>query len=252
MQNLPSPIGFYEFDEELKKFFTINVYPDPSNTAFYETLIPVTGPPVLNLGTQENLSTTNEEFVTRENQIVKLPAIALTQLDWSVDTSRWTKHHYRKLGWTEDGNGVFQSRQPLPISIMYQLDCWTKYRTTMNQIVRTILLKFIDHEVWLPIDFKGVWGKKYVSLAMLHNGPTNLTENEPRDKDRTVRMAFTFNLDAWVIPEATVFPTVKKVVLGGYVNQPGADFPSPTAVLPPNEWDFVFEKIEEDKEDQNP
>ena len=170
-----------------------------------------------------------------------------------MDISRWTKHHYRKLGWTEEGRGVIQSRQPLPISVMYQLDCWTKYRVEMNQIVRSVLLKFIDHEVWLPIDFKGVWGKKYVSLSMIHNGPVNLTEHEPHDKDRTIRMAFSFNLDAWIVPDALIYPTVKTVILGSYMNKPGADYPAETDVAPFNDWDFVFEKRDEgNKEDHNP
>lgn len=52
------PAGLIVYDKALKDFFTMRVYPDMDNPSLYETLVPVTGPPVLNLGTQEALNPT--------------------------------------------------------------------------------------------------------------------------------------------------------------------------------------------------
>jgi len=82
------PIGLQPYDEALQRFFTFKVYPDPEIKDEFETLVPVTGPPVLNLGTQVALNPTSEILNTRQNQIVKLPATAITQLDWAFDLKR--------------------------------------------------------------------------------------------------------------------------------------------------------------------
>src|ERR1035438_1351577 len=140
------PIGMQPYDEALQAFLTMNVCPDPAIPDEYEILVPVTGPPVLNLGTQEALDPTSKELSTRQNQIVKLPATALTQLNWDFDLRRWTRAHFRRLGWTEEGQKVIQSNQLVPMDIMYQLDMWSKYRTTMNQMVRNIILLFTNRE----------------------------------------------------------------------------------------------------------
>lgn len=249
------PAGLIVYDEAIKKFFTMTVYPDLDNPSLFETIVPVTGPPVLNLGTQDALNPTDVIDSDRQNQIVKLPATAITQLDWTFDLRRWTKAHFRKLGWTEDGNKVVQSPILVPIDILYQFDCWTKYRTTMNQIVRNVTLKFSEREVWLPVDLKGVWGIKHVPLTYSYQGPVNMTEHEPKDKDRTVRMVFSFNLHAWVIPDATMIPTVRAVIKHlYYADKTGTPYPSNIALPPYPDWIFAAELPMETipVEEQNP
>jgi hypothetical protein len=174
---------------------------------------------------------------TRQNQIVKLPATAVTQLDWAFDLSRWTRAHFRRLGWTEEGTKVIQSNQVVPVDIMYQLDLWAKYRTTMNQMLRTTLLKFGNREVWLDVDLKGVWGVRRIPLTLLYNGPTNLTEHEPKDKDRTVRMVFSFQLHAWVIPDANMLPAVGAILEDIYYpTKTSAAYPKVSDLPPYPEW----------------
>lgn len=249
------PAGFIVYDEALKNFFTMRVYPDMENPDLYETLVPVTGPPVLNLGTQEALNPLDPPDSNRQNQIVKLPAIAITQLDWTFDLRRWTKAHFRKLGWSEEGNKVVQSPILVPVDIMYQVDCWAKYRTTMNQIVRNITLKFSDREVWLPIDLKGVWGVKHIPITYAYPGPVNMTEHEPKDKDRTVRMVFSFNLHAWVIPDASMLPSVRSVIKQlYYTDHTATPYPASDAIPPFPEWIFAGNMPIEDipEEELNP
>ena len=55
------PVGLIAYDKALKDFFTMKVYPDLDNPSLFETLVPVTGPPVLNLGTQAALHPRSEE-----------------------------------------------------------------------------------------------------------------------------------------------------------------------------------------------
>lgn len=232
------PAGFIAYDKALKEFLTFKIYPDEQDEDVSITLVPVTGPPVLNLGTQNVLNpdssnTTNE----RQNQIVKLPATSLTQLGWTFDLSRWTKAHFRRLGWTEEGNKVIQSPQLVPVDVMYQLDLWSKYRSTMNLMVRNILIKFVNREVWLEVDLKGVWGKRYIPFTLLYNGPENLSDIEPKDKDRTVRMAFSFQLHAWIIPDATMIPAVREVIKQIYYpTKNSVPFPSPADLPPYPDW----------------
>ena len=234
------PAGLIVYDKALKDFFTMRVYPDMENPSLYETLVPVTGPPVLNLGTQEALNPLDPVDSNRQNQIVKLPALAITQLDWTFDLRRWTKAHFRKLGWTEEGSKVIQSPQLVPMDILYQLDCWAKYRTTMNQIVRNITLKFGDREVWLPVDLQGVWGIKHVPLTYAYPGPVNMTEHEPKDKDRTVRMVFSFTLHAWVIPDANMLPAIRAVIKQMYYSEHTyTEYPDKSALPPYPEWIFA-------------
>lgn len=231
------PAGFMEYDEALKAFFTMKIYPDQEDPSVERTLVPVTGPPVLNLGTQEGLDPKVGELSTRQNQIVPLPATALTQLGWSFDLKRWTRAYYRRLGWTEDGTKVIQSPQIIPVDIMYQFDLWSKYRTTMNQMLRNVQLKFVNRERWLDVDLKGVWGVRRVPLTLMYNGPDNLTELEPENKDRTIRMVYSFIFHAWVIPDATMLPAVRKVVTEMYYPTTlTANYPGLKDLPPYPEW----------------
>lgn len=234
-----NPIGFYPYDKALKEFFTMNMYPDVENITLFETIIPVMGPPKIELASQQQLQgiVPDQEIpalINKDNYIVKLPAMSITQLNWTFDLSRWTKAHYRKLGWVEDGNKVLQMPTSIiPVDVLYQLDCWTKYRTSMNQMVRNIMLKFANREVWLPIDLKGAFGKKYIALQLMMGGPTNVTEIEPNDKDRTVRMVFTFKLKAWIIPDPVMIPTIRKIIYEIYIpNKPGVEFPTEFPTYP--------------------
>lgn len=231
------PIGMQPYDEALRDFFKMKVYPDPDIKDQFETLVPVTGPPVLNLGTQEMLNPTSEILNTRQNQIVKLPATAITQLNWDFDLRRWTRAHFRRLGWTEEGQKVIQSNQVIPVDIMYQLDMWSKYRTTMNQMLRNVLLKFTNREVWLDVDLKGVWGVRRIPLTLLYSGPVNLTEHEPENKDRTVRMVFSFVFHAWVIPDANMLPAVGAIMENLYYpTSGGVAYPKPSDLPPYPNW----------------
>lgn len=230
-------IGFQPYDEALRDFFQMKVYPDPNIKDEFELLVPVTGPPVLNLGTQEALNPTSEILNTRQNQIVKLPATAITQLDWAFDLRRWTRAHFRRLGWTEEGKKVIQSQQVIPVDIMYQLDLWSKYRTTMNQMLRNVLNKFTNREVWLDVDLKGVWGVRRIPLTFVYSTPKNMTEHEPKDKDRTVRMVFSFTLHAWVIPDANMLPAVGAILEDIYYpTKNSAPYPKVSDLPPYPDW----------------
>lgn len=238
MSELINPIGYRPYEDTLKTFFTMKLYPDMDNQNIFETIIPVTGPPVLNLGSQQNLNIEDlDEDDPRKNQIIRLPASSLTMLDWTFDITRWTRAHFRKLGWSEDGNRVVQSPQLVPIDVIYQLDLWSKYRSQMNQMLRNVLVKFAGREVWLEVDLKGVWGKKTIPISMLYKGPVNMTEHEPKDKDRTIRMVYSFLLRAWIIPDATMIPTVKKVLVDlYYTDNTGAKYPELTDLPPYPDW----------------
>ena len=82
-----------------------------------------------------------------------------------------------------------------------------------------------------------------------------MTEHEPKDKDRTVRMVFSFTLHAWVIPDATMLPAVRAVIKQMYYSEHTyTNYPSTSALPPYPEWIFAgnvsIETVPE--EEQNP
>ena len=251
-----APIGFMPYDEALQKFFSMMVYPDKQEQRVGRLITPIMGPPRIEFSTQEYLNPT-DNLPDIEKDTLHLPVSSLTQLNWVFDLSRWTKAHFRMLGWTEEGRRVMQSPQLVPVKVSYQLDLWTKYRVTMNQMVNTTMLKLIQREIWLPVDLKGVWGLRNICLFPTYNGPVNMSEYEPANKDRTVRMVFSFSLDAWVIPDATMLPTVRANMYQLYVAEKNASpFPATRDLPPYPGWMFdktiILEPLPTDKPSPNP
>lgn len=246
-------IGFMPYDTALKEFFTMKLYPDMQKPREYIILTPVEGPPRIEFANQEQLNPNNEPVEGRINNTVRLPAIAVTQLNWSFDLSRWTRANFRRLGWTEQGNRVIQSPQLVPVDVMYQVDLISKYRITMNQMVKNILIKFTNREVALDVDLGSVWGKRVILLTDGYDGPINLSDIEPVDKDRIVRMAFTFTLHAWIIPDAYTAPTVKKYLADLYLGNSSSKYPNPSDMPPYPGW--ILEKeiqLNSVNNDENP
>lgn len=207
----PPPILFDAYDRALVDFFSIKVYPNISNQDEFEVLKPVLPPFRIEFANQPAITKTEDNSNPLLNKIVRVPAMALSQLNWEYDLTRWAWPNFRKLGNTEDGLRGFQSDQPVPVDIMYQLDVWTKYRTTMNQITRSIMTKFTHREVWLKVDLGGVWGVKTIPIVIGYGGPKNLTNLEPDDKDPKIRMAWTFILQAWMVPDPISTPLVRTI-----------------------------------------
>jgi hypothetical protein len=210
-------IGLRPYDEALINFFSLNIHPDMKNKKESIVLTP-TMTPRREFAAQDEIRSnfTNEEAEGRLNYTIAVPALALSRMDFSLDQSRWSLAGFRKIRYTEDGNRILQSDSPYPVRIHYQLDAWLKYQSMANQVIRNVLLKFDKREVWLPIDFKGEFGIHHVPIELL-DGPKNLTNLDPGSAERTLRYMFRFVLKAYIIPDVTSIPTVRKTSVNYYV-----------------------------------
>ena len=208
--------GFRPYDEAVQKVLTTEIYPDPDNEDLILTLEPTFAGMQREYSTQEDIDPEAEpQKNIKTEKTIKLPATALSRQGWEFDITRWSRANYEMLKWTEDGNRVIQSPHPMPYEILYQLDIWTKYRSTMNQITHRLLMPFLNREVWLPIDIGEPWGIKRVALRLSLGGPQDLTHLELEEmENRTFRSMISFSLDAWLFPDAASIPTIRKIYFG--------------------------------------
>jgi len=206
-------MGFREYDAAIAKLLTVTIHPDKDDRSIAITVAPNISGMQKEFATQDKMNPARaKQKNIKDDKTVVYPASALTRLGWEFDISRWTKVGYRKLNRTEEGNRIIQSKHPMPYEVQYQLDIATKMRSTMNMIVRAIALKFIDREVWIPIDTGTVFGVKKIPVKLAFGGPQELTNWEHDENQDTIfRMAFTFNVELWLFPEVTSVPTVKKI-----------------------------------------
>ena len=218
-------IGFHPLDEAMKECFTFTLYADLDKKLEAIKVVPVTGPPIRELGTQMAMNPLLEgDKKKRLNQTVALPASALSKLNFFFNPQYWSKANFRKLGWSEEGNKVYQSTFPLPIVMFYQFDMWTKFRSQMNQWLRLFMLKFINREISLSVNFGGPWENVNIPV-FLKSGPEDITGLDLGDNDREIKFAARLSVDAWVFPDPYMIPTVKKLVQKAYIGDMAAAYP---------------------------
>jgi hypothetical protein len=224
-----SSVGFRAYDEAIQKALTTKIRPDIDDASIELTLVPIFSGMAREYADQESLEPkAPKSKLIKDDKTVKLPALSLSRMGSAFDLTRWTKVGYRHLKWTEDGNRILQSPHPLPLETQYQLDIWTKYRNTMNQLTHRIMLKFLGREVWLPVDLGDGFGIKRFPLKVSFGGPQELSDLElDSNKDRTFRMAITLNAEIWFVPDIESVPTVKKLIIDSMGTRSGA------AALPP-------------------
>jgi len=252
-------IGFYQYDEALQKFLTLDIYPDPNDPDEKKktTIIPIAGPPRAEYATQEKIDGIPKDTIEpdRLNQTIKLPAMALSRLDFVFKPERWTKAKYRKLAMSEDGRRVIQSDEPMPFDVMYQLDIWTKYRSQMNQIIRKLALKFMAREIWLPVNLGGPWGSRSIPIQWME-GPKDLTDLDHGSHgkmERKIRNVVTLVMRAWIMPDPTSIPTVRDVTYTYYLQEQGPlTWPTEGETIPLSSWSMIKQVIVESDVGENP
>lgn len=225
-----SNVGFRPFDEAVQKALTTKIRPDIDDPNIELTLVPIFSGMAKEYSDQEKIDPKAPKSKNiKDDKTVKLPAMSLTRLGSEFDLTRWTKVGYRHLKWTEDGNRILQSPHPIPLETQYQLDLWTKYRNTMNQLAHRVMLKFIGREVWLPVNLGEGFGIKRFPLKVSFGGPQELTDLELEEtQDRTFRMAITFNAEIWFVPDIETVPTVRKLIINQLMTKSG------NTIIPPD------------------
>lgn len=208
--------GFRPYDVAVAKALTVDLFPDPDDPNITITVAPTIVGAQMEYSVQSAIDPMAEpQENIKTDKTVKLPASALSRQGWEFDITRWSKADYTQIKWTADGNRVIQSPHPMPYEIQYQLDLWTKYRSTMNQFIHKIAIKFLAREIWLKVDIGEPWGIKSIPLKLALGGPQDLTNMELDElEDRTFRTVFTFNLDGWLFPDASSVPSIRKMQIG--------------------------------------
>ena len=145
-----------------------------------------------------------ETVPERLNQkiIDDLPEITVVSADPQPDISRRGRAVIRKSALvTPEGGGEQEYRKfayPLPYTLDYQVDIWTRLFAHQNQILYELLLEFDPEVMYLTTDLAEPFGSKWAKVNI-----TDITDNselEREEKDGYVQFRKTINLkvDIWL------------------------------------------------------
>jgi hypothetical protein len=156
----------------------------------------------------------------RSQDDVTLPICSVMRMgDPELDWGRFNMTPV-KLGWTKGFDGAYVAPHPDPYTITYQIDLWMKRQRHANSLVMQFLRKFVGDicVIQVPIvsetseyrDFRAVTPTHVCEL--FNDGMMDTSDLEPgEDKNRTIRKSVTVRAAAWLMKEAVVKPTVRRV-----------------------------------------
>lgn len=149
-------------------------------------------------------------FQDANSKILPLPFIAVQRISQTFVQDRWHKRLWRKIKFTSDRNGVYQSRTPQPYDLGYQIDVWVKKQSHMNAIVST-MLGWFDPDLILAVDHGEPWGIDGNVHAKL-DGVNDTSDLEPgEDQNRKLRKTIDITVQAKLFTDAWVTPTVRTI-----------------------------------------
>lgn len=138
-----------------------------------------------------------------DNETLILPRISVTRLDYTNDPMRYNFTRIRRLGWdtTLVERAMRGAAFPVPVTIMYQVDLWTRFVKDMNLWAQKIMFDFASQYIYLNIALDAVWGTKMFPL-FLEGGISDNSDLEPGEGDRVIRRTFSLRADAWIFDQA--------------------------------------------------
>lgn len=156
-----------------------------------------------------------------DEKTFKLPRIAVTRQQHSLDSSRFNSNRIRRLGWTNSDlkvairNGKF----PTPIMIPYQIDLWTMYVSEMNLWEQKILFDFAPNYTYLSIRPDDVWGSKSYAVFMDGDIADNSDLEPGEENQREIRKTVSLNCACWIFDQDLVDTKVAKRFVIDYVDE---------------------------------
>jgi len=148
---------------------------------------------------------------------IPLPFISIHRATGVFDQARWTRFYDSKLGTsitnTMDpnfGKERFIANWPMPYDFPYQIDVWTRNRTTRNFIEQWMAQQFDSFEFFLGMDFTQVhsaYGIKKIPIQYVSFD--DLSDYEPGEPaDRVIRYTLSINVRGWLFRPVEVVKTV--------------------------------------------
>lgn len=147
------------------------------------------------------------------NDLLTLPRVSLTRLGYSIDNNRYNFNRIRKLGWDSSvkHDKIISAKFPIPITISYQVDLWTKYVKEMNVWLQKFMYDFDSTMVYLHVDTGSVFGDKIFPLIIDSENIQDTSEIEPGIEERLIRKTLTFKADGWLFDEEFVkYPVARR------------------------------------------
>lgn len=163
---------------------------------------------------------------------IPLPFISIHRATGVMDQQRWNRVPVTDLGTAivDQGNSQFGTERfiadwPIPYNFPYQIDVWTRNRTTRNYIEQWMAQQFDPYEFFLHTDFTTVhpaWGDKIIPIN--YESFDDLSDYEPGEPaDRVIRYSLSVTAKGWLFRPVTVVKTVLTFKFDIYDGIPPSD-----------------------------
>jgi hypothetical protein len=104
------------------------------------------------------------------------------------------------------------AKPPVPVWLNYQVELWTKTRSTMNALVTALQLKFDPYMAWGVVEIDDwFWGSLWMPIHL--DGMTDNSELEAGEEDRLLRHTVSFRVEAWAFHPPEKDLTVHKTTV---------------------------------------
>lgn len=88
------------------------------------------------------------------------------------------------------------SKPPVPVWITYQVEIWTKTRSTMNALITAVQQKFDPYMAWGQVQIDDwFWGSMWMAIHL--DSMQDNSELEAADKDRLLRHTLSLKVEGW-------------------------------------------------------
>jgi len=132
----------------------------------------------------------------------ELPRISVWRTGINFDPSRFNCNYLTRLKYNASKTSIAQMKFPIPISLSYQVDIWSRYRGMMQLIQLQVLQDLISQPpMYLSILFGSDLGQKLIPAFL--DGQTDNSDLEPGERLRRIRQTLDIRLDGWIfaLPE---------------------------------------------------
>ncbi len=147
----------------------------------------------------------------RAQEQIALPVASFTRTDITVDMNRFKSVINRHVAHLrQDKDEIYQWRFPLPYSITYQVDFWTRYESTLDAIRVWTALKFTGgNYFYLPVDFTGIDRLYNIQNVFTQfGGISDTSDLEPGSEQRVERATMSLDVQGWIFFPIEVVKTV--------------------------------------------
>lgn len=157
-------------------------------------------------------SMTGEEVDSQSQSTMPYyPIITITRMAPTLDPTRYSRPKRRKLGWSEDGNLVSQSNQPIPYNIPYQIDALALTMQDINAIQLALTRQWGQRNmVRAVIDHGPPWGS--LPVFFKSDGIRDQSQNSggPEKAEKLMWLIVTVTAEGWIPQEYAMERTVRK------------------------------------------